>query len=129
MPLKRSDKTRVFEKALSIFDLPPGSEWRVLDLGCGKGEFLGHLSQLVAKSSELIGIDAMENSIAQAKRDYPSVEFICDKFTDRISFPDASFDIVVTIDTIECIKDKDALINEIHRVLKPRGKVLAMHWD
>ncbi len=62
MPLKRSDKTRVFEKALSILDLAPGSEWRVLDFGCGNGEFLGYLSQLVGKSSELIGIDAMENS-------------------------------------------------------------------
>ncbi len=129
MPLKRSDKTRVFEKALSILDLAPGSEWRVLDFGCGNGEFLGYLSQLVGKSSELIGIDAMENSIVQAKRDYPSIEFICDKFTDRLSFLNASFDIVATIDTIECIRDKDALINEIHRVLKPRGKVLAMHWD
>jgi SAM-dependent methyltransferase len=129
MPHKRSDKTRVFEKALSILDLAPGSEWRVLDFGCGKGEFLGRLSQLVAKSSELVGIDAMENPIVQAKRDYPSVEFICDKFTDRLPFPDSSFDIVATIDPIECIRDKDALINEIHRVLKPRGKVLAVHWD
>ncbi len=100
MPLKRSDKTRVFEKALSILDLAPGSEWRVLDFGCGNGEFLGYLSQLVGKSSELIGIDAMENSIVQAKRDYPSIEFICDKFTDRLSFLNASFDIVATIDTV-----------------------------
>jgi SAM-dependent methyltransferase len=129
MPPKRSDKTRVFEKALSVLDLAPGSECQVLDFGSGKGEFLGHLSQLVGKNSELIGIDAMENSIAQAKRDYPSVEFICDKFIDRLSFPDASFDVVTTIDTIECIRNKGALINEIHRVLKPRGKVLAMHWD
>ena len=71
MPPKRSDKTRVFEKALSILDLAPGSKWRVLDFGCGKGEFLGHLSQLVGKSSELVGIDAMENSIVPGEKKLP----------------------------------------------------------
>ena len=120
MPLNRSYKTQVYEKASSILDLAPGSEWRVLDFGCGGGEFLGHLAQLVGKNSELIGIDATENSIVQAKKDYPNVEYICEKFTDRLSFPDASFDIVVTIDSIECIRDKDALMSLSGMVEIPR---------
>ena len=36
---------------------------------------------------------------------------------------------IVTIDVLECIGDKDALLNEFHRILKPGGKLLAAHWD
>ncbi len=129
MPLKRSHKTGLFERAVAILDLAPNADRRVLDFGCGKGEFLGRLSKLVGANSKLVGFDAMEKSIVQAKANYPNVKFICGKFTDELPFPDASFDIVVTIDTIECVKNKERLIGEIHRVLEPHGQVLAMHWD
>lgn len=129
MALQRSDKIQVYEKALSILDLRVGNTYQVLDIGCGTGEFLGHLSQVAGRNSELVGIDAMERSIVQAKKDYPSIEFTCHKFKDKFALPDEWFDVVVTIDTIECIKDKEALVSEIHRILKPHGKVLAMHWD
>ena len=124
-----SDKSQLYQKALSILDLAPGGEYRVLDFGCGTGNFLGHVLQRVGNSSDLVGIDAKQSFIVQAQTEYPDVEFICEKFADRLAFADGSFDIVVTIDTIECIGDKEALVSEIHRVLKPGGKVLAMHWD
>ncbi|BCA53255.1 SAM-dependent methyltransferase [Nitrospira sp. KM1] len=112
-----------------MLDLRAGEKQAVLDIGCGTGELLGRLAQVVRNDSKLIGLDALERSIAQAKTDHPNVEFICYKFDDRLPFPDKLFDVVVSIDTIECIKNKQALLSEIHRVLKPCGKVLAMHWD
>lgn len=129
MIFQSSQKIQVFEKAVSLLDLQADDKPRVLDIGCGTGEFLGYLSHAAGDSSEFVGIDAMERSIAQAKKDYPDIEFIRYEFHDQLPFPDGRFDAVVTIDAVECIKDKDALVGEIHRVLRPHGKVLAMHWD
>ncbi len=129
MQNRRSDKAQLFDKARSLLNLPEGHTCHVLDFGCGKGELLGRLSETMHDGSRLVGVDAMERAIVQARDDFPTVEFICDKFVDRLCFNDSSFDAVVTIDAIECVPDKAALLKEIHRILKPRGKIVAMHWD
>lgn len=122
-------KTPLFSKALQLLDLGSDRECRVLDFGCGTGEFLGVLSQALGRRSRLVGYDAMEKSIAMAQARYGHADFICERFEKELPFPEASFDAFVTIDALECIKNKDALLAEIHRVLRPGGQVLAMHWD
>jgi ubiquinone/menaquinone biosynthesis C-methylase UbiE len=122
-------KTALFEKAIGLLKLVKGVDYHVLDFGCGKGELLGRLAKSVGANSRLVGYDAMEPAIAGARARYPNVEFICDRFVRDLPFADASFDFVVTIDTLECLTDKEALINEMHRIVKPGGHVLAMHWD
>lgn len=129
MSSQRSDKTPVFKKALEILDLRLGSRQHVLDIGCGTGELLGQVATVLGDGSGLVGLDEREDAILQAKTAHPNIEFIRYKFHDRLPFPDEQFHVVVSVDTIECIQNKDALISEIHRVLKPRGKVFAMHWD
>ena len=119
----------LFEKAVSILDIVSGSDYQVLDFGCGNGELLGALSRRIGTKSRLVGYDAMEKSIAIAQARYPNADFICERFSEELPFPDASFDLFVTIDTLECIKNKEALLAEIYRVLKPGGEILAMHWD
>lgn len=122
-------KTLLFHKALDILELGNGRAYRVLDFGCGKGDFLASLSEMLGPGSRLVGYDAMEASITVAKKRYPKIEFICERFVKELPFPDASFDVFVTIDTLECIKNREALLTEIHRVLRPGGQILAMHWD
>lgn len=122
-------KTLLFEKAIGILNLALDIDYQVLDFGCGKGELLGALSGRIGAKSRLVGYDAMEKSIAIARARYPNAEFICERFAEELPFTDGSFDVFVTIDTLECIKNKEVLLAEIHRVLKPGGEVLAMHWD
>lgn len=122
-------KTALFEKAVSMLKLARSADYQILDVGCGKGEFLELLSRSVGVNSRLVGYDAMEHSIASARINCPGAEFTCDRFAHDLPFADASFDLVVTIDTIECIKNKEALRDEMHRILKPGGQVLAVHWD
>jgi ubiquinone/menaquinone biosynthesis C-methylase UbiE len=93
------------------------------------GDFLGFISKRVNAESKLLGIDAAEQAIKAANDRFPNIHFVCNKFDGKLDLPSDSFDIIVTIDVIECISDKNALLNEFHRVLKPRGKVLAAHWD
>ena len=122
-------KNALFEKIESLLELDRNRKYKVLDVGCGQGDLLGRLSSSIESGSYLVGIDEAENLVENAKETYPSFEFHREKFTDSLSFNDDSFDIVVSVDTLECIPNKSALINEIHRVLTPGGKVVFTHWD
>jgi ubiquinone/menaquinone biosynthesis C-methylase UbiE len=122
-------KDQLNEKLLHLLDLKPTQNCDILDFGCGSGELLGTIHDILPESSKLIGIDSSEKSIKEAKNNYPFIDFHHEKFVDAFNFPDASFDIVISVDTIECVPNKPALISEINRMLKKDGKVLAVHWD
>lgn len=122
-------KKKLHEHIILRLTLLPGGVYSVLDFGCGTGDFLGLVSEKVSERSNLCGIDAAEPFINAASKKYPNVSFIYKKFDGKIDLPDASFDVVVTVDVLECIADKKALVDEFHRILKPGGKVLAAHWD
>jgi len=122
-------KNDLFEKIASLLDLDRNRNYKILDLGCGQGDLLGLLSSLVGPESYLVGIDDAEHFVESAKVSYPNLEFHREKFTDSLNYTDDSFDIVVSVDMLECIPNKSALINEVHRILTPGGKVVFAHWD
>ena len=47
----------------------------------------------------------------------------------KLKFPDNSFDFVFSADMFECVSDKELLVNEIHRILKPGGTVICVNCD
>jgi len=106
-----------------------GKDAKILDFGCGTGELLKKIYDTVSNCSKLIGIDSSAQSIEQAKNSYHGIDFVRDKFVDSFNFPDSFFDYVISVDTLECIQNKTALLNEIHRILKKEGQVLFSHWD
>ncbi len=122
-------KEQLTQRLLEVLSLSPDKSYDVLDIGCGYGDFLGALGKATSTNSKLIGIDPMESSISSAQSVYPGIDFRLEKFEGTLNYPDSTFDVVVSVDTLECIPDKTALINEIHRVLKPGGTVLIAHWD
>jgi len=93
---------------------------RVLDVACGEGygsAFLGRSAAYVA------GVDVSLQAIAHAERMYAkpgTVEFVQASCT-RLPFPDASFDVAVSFETLEHIEGQDAFLDELARVLKPGG--------
>jgi ubiquinone/menaquinone biosynthesis C-methylase UbiE len=64
---------------------------------------------------------AKARSAAEAMR-APNVEFVESEAED-LPFPDDSFDVVVSNGVIDLIPDKDAVFAEIHRVLRPGGRM------
>ena len=104
----------------------------VLDLGCGKAYDLRRIGEMLGPDARLVGVDALEkqNEVAWAELGGdPRFELGVADVSHGVPFADREFDLVYSRDMLECIPDKDALIREVHRVLRPGGQVVFVHWD
>lgn len=92
----------------------------VLDIACGTGYGSKFLKD--AGAAKVIGVDISIDAIdfAIAKYKMSGLEF---KFGNmlNINFPESYFDVIVSFETIEHIKNPERAIAELHRVLKPKG--------
>ncbi len=105
--------------------LPPGE--RVLDLGSGAGTDSLIAAQMVGEQGHVTGIDMTPEMLtkaraAAAEMGASNVEFV-ESEAERLPFPDASFDVVISNGVIDLIPDKDAVFAEIFRVLAPGGRI------
>ena len=93
---------------------------RVLDVACGEGYGTALLARHAA---HVTGVDLAAAAIAHARAAYaglPNAQFVEASCT-RMPLPDASFDVVVSFETLEHIAEQSAFLDEIARVLKPEG--------
>jgi len=100
--------------------LNPQQGDHILDLGCGTGQ----LSQKIAESgANVVGIDSSAEMIAQARQNYPSLDF---RLADAANFSlEMQFDSVFSNATLHWIKSPQAVITSIKNALKPGGLLLA----
>ena len=105
--------------------LEPGEV--VLDVGSGAGTDSLVAAQMVGPEGRVTGIDMTPEMLAKAKAaagemKATNVEFVAGE-AERLPFEDESFDVVISNGVIDLIPDKDAVFSEIHRVLRPRGRI------
>jgi len=109
--------------ALYSEHIPKYAHGTLLDLGCGKVPFYGAYKQYV---EDVTAVD-WENS-AHVN---PFLDAFVD-LTQPLPFEDGTFDTILLSDVLEHIPTPQALVNEMFRVLKPGGTVLAntpfMYW-
>uniref|UniRef100_A0A5B6Z0V9 phosphoethanolamine N-methyltransferase n=1 Tax=Davidia involucrata TaxID=16924 RepID=A0A5B6Z0V9_DAVIN len=114
------DTTKEFVAKL---DLKPGQ--KVLDVGCGIGG--GDFYMAENFDVEVVGIDLSINMVSFALDSAIglkcSVEFEVADCTKK-TYPDNTFDVIYSRDTILHIQDKPALFRSFYKWLKPGGKVL-----
>jgi SAM-dependent methyltransferase len=106
-------------------NLRPGEV--VVDLGSGGGLDVFLAARRVGPTGKAIGIDMtpamLERARANAKQQgLSNVEFY-ESTIDKLPLPDASVDCVISNCVINLAADKQAVVNEIARVLKPGGRV------
>lgn len=116
-----SDKVQT-ELALSIFKPKPGM--KILDVGCGTGNFSIKLAEMGCK---VIGIDKSEKMLEKAKIKVKDkgldIEFhVMDVYD--LNFCDESFDGVFSMAAFEFIYEPQKAYNEMYRVLKKDGQML-----
>jgi arsenite methyltransferase len=100
---------------------------RVLDLGSGAGTDSLIAAQMVGEQGHVTGIDMTQEMLAKARAaaaemGAANVEFV-EGEAERLPFPDASFDVVISNGVIDLIPDKDAVFTELFRVLAPGGRI------
>lgn len=104
----------------------------VLDIGCGAGGIDVALVQ-THRAGYVTGLD-VEDSVITHARALVAAKGLSDRIglvkvaPGPLPFPPATFDVVFSKDSIIHIPDKQALMAEVARVLKPGGWFLASDW-
>ena len=96
----------------------------LLDFGCGGGQLSFLLKSKGAQ--KVLGVDVNPEVLKTANRENPhgdSVEFVLGSDSE-IPLPSASVDLVACLAVLEHVMDVDSILNQWHRILRPRGSVL-----
>jgi len=133
--LYRSDQTGIIpEKALKAslgcgnptapIDLQPGQV--VLDLGSGGGIDVLLSAKRVGPTGKAYGLDMTDDMLALARENQrhagvTNVEFVKGEI-ENIPLPDNSVDVIISNCVINLSADKDRVLREAFRVLKPGGR-------
>ncbi len=93
----------------------PGRALQLLDVGCGAGNMLHHLSRY----GQVKGLEIDPRPVAVARQRGYDVDQ--GDATQGLVFDEASFDTVTALDVIEHNEDDMSILREMFRVLKPGG--------
>ena len=98
--------------------------FQVLDYGCGPGGYVLAVSEAIESSGKLYALDALPIAIDMvkkiaAKKTLNNVETILSDCATGL--PDQELDAVLLYDTFHDLEDQNAVLTELHRVLKPNG--------
>jgi ubiquinone/menaquinone biosynthesis C-methylase UbiE len=98
---------------------------RVLDVGCGTGRLADRLREAPSVRT-VVGLDFSAGMLEQARARLGSTETATLVRGDatRLPFADAAFDAAVSTEAFHWFPDQDAALAEIHRVLRPGGRLL-----
>ena len=109
---------------------------RILDLGSGSGRDVYVLSAMVGSTGSVVGVDMTDQqlAVAEAHIDYHRQAFgyrqtnvafkkgYIEKL-DQLGLEDGSFDIIVSNCVINLSPDKQAVLEQAHRLLRPGGEL------
>jgi 2-polyprenyl-3-methyl-5-hydroxy-6-metoxy-1,4-benzoquinol methylase len=101
---------------LAGFIKADGTAQSIIDVGCGKGSFLGYLAARMGPALSLTGIDLSPNPPD------PTIEYISG---DVMTVPILrQFDVVVSLAVIEHVADVHNFVNKLHDLCRPNGRVI-----
>jgi ubiquinone/menaquinone biosynthesis C-methylase UbiE len=101
----------------------------VLDVGCGPGFYVAELLDETGSSGRVVGIDSSPQMLAVAAKrttGHENVEFRQGEAT-ALPVETSAFDRAICVQVLEYVDDATAALAEIHRALRPTGRVAV--WD
>lgn len=122
------------QKALRAVRVQEGMS--VADFGAGAGFFARAAARAAGPSGVVWAVDAHREGLARvrslgAAEQLFNIEISAGNIEERggSQLPEESIDLVIAANVLFSAHDKRAVVEEIWRVLKPRGKVLVIDWQ
>lgn len=91
----------------------------ILDLGCGDGQLTLRLAET---GVTMTGVDASPDMVSAARARGVHAD---NASAESLPYPDSSFHAVFSNAALHWVRDHDAMMAEVHRVLKPGGRFVA----
>lgn len=101
---------------------------RVLDVGCGNGYVLAKYAQ---EGATVTGVDITPTAIDLCRKRFEGLGLVGDfriAQAEQLPFGDATFDCVCSMGVLHHVPDTAKAVAEIHRVLKPGGRLIVMFY-
>ncbi len=99
----------------------------VLDLGCGAGTDLLIAAQMAGPRGRAVGVDMTPSMLERARASAAEMGLgnveLHESLIESLPVADASIDVVISNGVIDLVPDKDAVFDEIGRVLRPGGRL------
>ena len=111
-----------WQAVLTAAGAGPGT--RVLDVGCGSGDFLAHAAGLGATTA---GADPAAGMVAVARERAPEADVRL-AGAERLPWPDGAFDLVTAFNALQFADDTLDALAELARVTAPGGHVAVVNW-
>jgi arsenite methyltransferase len=114
--------------------LDPGPGERLLDLGCGPGYLAIDLAGAVGERGHVTAVDPSEAMLAVAREEV-AARGVGDRVTvtsgeaGRLPLEDRSVDGVTVVQVLEHLDDVPGALDEVHRVLRPGGRLVVVDTD
>lgn len=105
------------------------SAQRVLEVGCGTGIFLKHLSKL---DHDLHGLDYTEGMLRVAQMQLSNNDnsaTLLHGNAENLPYSDNSFDLVYSYKVLAHVPNLHSALNDIHRVLQPNGTAILEFYN
>jgi len=122
------------EKNISQFNIDPGM--KVADFGSGGGYYSLAVAREVGESGRVFAIDVQKDLLKKIKGEAQSQGLLnLDTIWADIDEPNGStlaeglVDRVLITNTLFQVENRENVIKEARRVLKPKGKVLIVDWS
>jgi SAM-dependent methyltransferase len=112
----------LWQDALSVLGVKAGM--RFLDAGCGGG---GACVLAAALGSEVTGVDASNALLAIARERLPQSESVHGDLA-QLPFPSGYFDAALAANSVIFVEDIRQPMCELHRVLRPGGRLAVTSW-
>lgn len=116
---------RLLKEHLSVTEDLAGK--RVIEIGCGRGGFACWLASQQPRSSEIVAADfspiaVRKGKLFSAERGLTRIRWeVMD--IEAIAHEDASFDTVISCETIEHVPHPQKALRELSRILRPGGRL------
>jgi len=105
-----------------VADLVKKPPVKVLDVGCGSGFLLSQVRKVLPVSAftQFFGVDISAEAIEKAHTRYSDMNFRTMDAT-HLDFEDADIDLILSYGVLEHVREPQAALNEVCRVLMPGG--------